>query len=168
VRAVDAGLLAVAVNRWAPEHSRAARWLEDLVNGETPWALPWSVVHEFLERVTHPHAVARPLAPGDAAAIVELLLASPGVQPLAPTRRHAAVLREVLALTPGEPGLPAGLETAALLREHGVHDLLSLDPGMKRYRFLRVTNPLRPEPEPPRPGPRRYRVLRSRRAPASS
>jgi predicted nucleic acid-binding protein len=164
VRAVDAGLLAVAVNRWAPEHARAARWLEELVNGDSPWALPWSVAHEFLELVTHPHTVARPLAPDDAASVLELLLASPGVHPLAPTRRHAAVVREVLALSPREPGLPPGLETAALLREHGVHDLFSLDPGMKRYRFLRVTNPLRSDVAP-ESSTRRYRVLRPRRSP---
>ena len=164
MRAVDAGLLAVAVNRWAPEHTRAARWLEELVNGDSPWALPWSVAHEFLRLASHPHTVARPLAPDDAAGVIELLLASPSVQPLGPTRRHAAVVREVLALAPREPGLPPGLETAALLREHGVHHLLSLDAGMKRYRFLRVTNPLRAGNEPEVPPTRRYRVLRPRRS----
>ena len=160
MRAVDAGLLAVAVNRWAPEHSRAARLIEDLINGDAPWALPWSECHEFLRRVTHPHTVARPLGADDAAGVLELLLASPSVHPLSPTRRHAAVIREVLALTPIGRGLPPGLETAALLREHGVRELWSLEPGMKRYRFLTVENPLRPAPAGRSgAGRRRYRVL---------
>ena len=55
--AVDASLLAYAVNRFAPEHPRAARVMEALVNGDAPWALPWPAVHAFLELVTHPHAV---------------------------------------------------------------------------------------------------------------
>ena len=59
--AVDLSLLAFAVNRFAPEHPRAARVLEDLADGGLPWALPWPSLHEFLELVTHPHAVARPL-----------------------------------------------------------------------------------------------------------
>ncbi len=166
MRAVDTGLLALAVNRWAPEHARAARVLEELANGDRPWALPWSVALEFLARVSHPHAVARPLAADEACAFLELLLSAPTVRTLAPTPRHAAALREVAAMVLGEPGLPHGLETAALLREHGVRELLSFDPGMRRYPFLSVTNPLRRDLPP---GPRRrYRMLRAPagRAPA--
>src|SRR5262245_30758734 len=48
VIAVDAGLLALAVNRYSPEHARAAELLESLANGDAEWALPWSAVHEFL------------------------------------------------------------------------------------------------------------------------
>jgi predicted nucleic acid-binding protein len=160
VRAVDAGLLAVAINRWAPEHSRAARLIEELMNGDAPWALPWSEAHEFLRRVTHPHSVARPLRADEAAGVLDLLLASPTLQPLAPTRRHAAVMREVLELAPGEPGPPEGFETAVLLREHGVRELLSLGSEWKRYRFLSVVHPFRPTSPPASPG-RRYRMLGS-------
>ena len=158
MRAVDTDLLALAINRWAPEHARASRVLEDLVNGDAPWALPWSVAGEFLERVTHPHAVVRPLRAEEACAFLELLLASPVVHPLAPTPRHLAALREVAAMAGGESGLPPRAETAALLREHGVRELLSLDPAMRRYPFLSVIDPLRDERESPR---RRYRMLRT-------
>src|SRR5262249_54026211 len=61
--AIDAGLLVLGVNRWAPEHARAAELLESLANGDREWALPWSAVHEFLAFVTHPYAVARVLGP---------------------------------------------------------------------------------------------------------
>ena len=44
--AVDVSVLAPALNRWSPDHARAAGLLEDLVNGERPWALPWPVVHD--------------------------------------------------------------------------------------------------------------------------
>ena len=66
--AVDVSVLAWAVNRYAPEHRRAAGVLEDLVNSAKPWALPWPVVHEFMRLVTHPHFVARPLRAGMALA----------------------------------------------------------------------------------------------------
>lgn len=162
MRAVDTGLLALAVNRWAPEHARAARILEELANGDEPWALPWSVATEFLARVTHPHAVARPLRAEEACGFLELLLSGPAARPLAPTARHAEVLREVAAMLPGEAGLPEGIETATLLREHGVRELLSFDPALRRYPFLTVINPLRRDIEP---GPRRrYRMLRSPQA----
>ena len=141
--ALDSGLLALAVNRYAPEHARAAALLEGLAGGDAPWALPWSAVHEFLGFVTHPHAVARVLGPRDAWGFVESLAASPSLRFLGPTDRHAAVCAEVLALRgPGESAaLDAAFATAVLLREHGVRELLSTDPGMRQWAFLDVRDP---------------------------
>jgi predicted nucleic acid-binding protein len=163
--ALDTSLLAYGINRFAPEHPRAARVLEDLANGDLPWALPWPVVHEFLGFVTHPHAVARPLKPGDAWAFVERLLVSPSLAMLSPTGHHAAVLGETLASVSPEPGPSSGLETAVILREHGVRELLSADRGMRRFAFLTVHDPIHGEPWPSEARPaRRYRVLRARPA----
>ena len=156
--ALDTSVLAYAVNRFAPEHPRAARVVEDLANGDHPWALPWSVAHEFLNLVTHPHGVARPLRPSDAWGFVGQLLASPMVRPLPPTERHAQVLVEVLGMIPAEAGLHPGLETAALLREHGVRELLTADRGMRRFPFLDPRDPVHGDPASP-PARRRYRVL---------
>jgi predicted nucleic acid-binding protein len=158
--AVDASVLAYAVNRFAPEHARAVRVVEALVNGDAPWALPWPAVHEFLGFVTHPHAVARPLGAGDAWAFIESLLGSASVRAIGPTERHAVVLAEVLAASPA--GL-AGLETAVVLREHGVRELLSADRGMRRFAFLAVRDPVHGEPWTlETPPARRYRTLRAR------
>ena len=161
MRALDTSLLAYAANRFAPEHARAAIVLEELANGERPWALPWSVVHEFLALVTHPHAVARTMRATDAWGFIEELAHSPSLHFLGPTSRHAAVVTEMLALSANEgAGLPAGFDTAVLLREHGVRELLSCDRSMRLYRFLEVRDPVHGElwtpAEPPR---RRYRTL---------
>jgi uncharacterized protein len=163
MHAIDSSVLAYAVNRFAPEHTRAARVVEDLANGAVPWALPWPAVHEFLGFVTHPHAVARPLKPGDAWAFVESLMASESLRMLSPTERHGAVLAEVLAAASADIGMPTGLETAVVLREHGVRDLLSADQAMKRFPFLSVQDPVHGEPWSAEAAPaRRYRVLKSR------
>ena len=121
------------------------------------------MVHEFLRLVTHPHAVARALAPADAWAFVEALLASRSVRLLGPTEAHAATLAEVLASLPPGPGVPSGFETAVLLREHGVRELLSADRGMRRFAFLSVRDPLHGQAwSPAEPPARRYRVLKAR------
>ena len=166
MRAVDASLLAFAINRFAPEHARAARLLEDLVNGERPWAVPWPAAHEFLARVTHPHAVARALRPADALGFLDELAASASLRWLAPTDRHAAAAAEVLELAgAGEPGMPGGFEVAVVLREHGVRELLSCDRAMRRYRFLEVRDPVHGELwSPDEPPARRYRTLARERA----
>ena len=157
---VDTSILAYAVNRHAPEHRRAAGVVEGLVNGDLPWALPWPVVHEFLRFVTHPHVAPRPLEPSDAWGFVGQLIASPSAHTLAPTERHDQALVEVLGMVTSA-GLPAGLETAIVLREHGIRELLSTDRGMKRFPFLTVHDPLRgPAWSPESPPLRRYRTLR--------
>ena len=159
--ALDTGILAYAVNRHAPEHPRAVRVVEDLVNGELPWALPWSVVHEFLRFVTHPHVAPRPLRASDAWGFVGQLVAGPSVRTLGPTERHAQVLVEVMGMAPAGP-LPARLETAILLREHGIRELLSTDRSLRRFPFLAVRDPLRGEPWTPESPPlRRYRALKN-------
>jgi len=165
--AVDAGVLAYAVNRYAPEHARAAEVVETLAEGDLPWALPWPALHAFLAHVTHPHAVARPLRPSDAWAFVASLLASPSVRALGPTERHATVVGAVLdGLAPGsDPNAfdPRGVELAAVLREHGVRDLLRTDRALRRFAFLSVTDPLHGDPwSPGAPPARRYRALRTR------
>ena len=165
--AVDAGLLVLGVNRWAPEHPRAAELLESLADGDAEWALPGSAVHEYLGFVTHPYAVARVLGPDDAWGFIESLAASPVLQFLGPTERHAETCAEVLTLR--EPAVAGGLdpsfETAVILREHGVRELLSTDPGMRRWRFLDVRDPLKGEPWSPGGRPaRRYRTLTRRKA----
>ena len=59
--------------------------------------------------------------------------------------------------------MPPGLETAVLLREHGVRELLSADRGMRRFAFLGVRDPVHGEAWSPAERPaRRYRVLRPR------
>jgi uncharacterized protein len=163
--ALDTSVLAYAVNRHAPEHARAARVVETLANGPLPWALPWPVTHEFLQLVTHRHAVARALSPADAWAFVEALLTSRSVRLLGPTEAHAAALAEVLAALPAGAGVPAGIETAVVLREHGIRELLSADLGMRRFAFLAVRDPVHGPPWTPGEAPtRRYRVLQPRPA----
>src|ERR1041385_3664246 len=166
VIAVDAGLLVLGVNRYAPEHARAAELLETLANGDAEWALPWSAVHEYLAFVTHPYAVARVLGADAAWGFVRSLAESPGLRFLGPTERHAATCAEVLSLRDATVtgGLDPSFETAVILREHGVRELLSTDPGMSRWRFLDVRDPLKGEPWSPGSRPaRRYRTLTRRK-----
>ncbi len=157
--AVDTSLLAYAVNRYGREHGRAAGTLETLVNGNRPWAIPTPVVREFLEAVTHPHRVARPLAPREAAAFIAQLLESPSARALSPGEHYLEAVMELLEGTSAQ-SLPPGLEVAAVLREHGIRELLSADRGMSRFGFLAVVDPIHGEPwtgeEPP---VRRYRRL---------
>jgi hypothetical protein len=163
VIALDAGVMAHALNRYGPGHTRASAVVESLVHGDQYWALPWPAVHRFLRLVTHPHRVARPLAAADAWGFVTLLLGSPGARPIGPGARHSEALTEVLSLLPAGIGPVPGLELAAVLREHGVSEVLSTDRALRAFPFLSVRDPLKGEPWTPGSGPaRRYRRLTPR------
>ena len=165
MRAVDAGVLACAMNRYVPEHARASVVIEELANGAAPWAIPWTVAHEFVRLVTHPHVVVRPLHPADAWAYLERLRECPSLRMLGPTERHGEIMAALLASADAGGEAPPGIETAAILWEHGVRELLSADRAMREYAFLTVRDPLHgPEWSPREMPARRYRVGLSRRA----
>ena len=94
---------------------------------------------------------------------LERLLASPSLSLLGPTERHAATVTELLAGPVGGSSGLAGIDLAAVLREHGVRELLSADRGMRRFGFLAVRDPVHGEPWVAAAGPlRKYRALRRR------
>ena len=158
--AVDTSILAFAVNRYAREHARAAATLDALANGDAPWALPWPVVDEFVRFVTRPHVAPRPLAPSDALGFIDALLGSASVATIGPTDHHAAVMAGLLAEAARHEHVPPGFEIAAVLREHGVRELLSADTGMRRFAFLTVIDPVHGPAWTPASAPaRRYRRL---------
>ena len=169
MRAVDTGVLLSAINRFAPDHARAAAVVEALASSERPWALPVSVLHEFLRLATHPHVTARALSPELALGFMDQLLDSPNCRLLTATAAHRAAIGETLGLLEPMRGLPSGFETAVLLREHDVRELLSADPGMKRFPFLSVRDPLHGAAwSPEDPPARRYRKLSRRASPANA
>lgn len=168
MRAIDTGVLLCAVNRFAPEHARASAAVESVASGDRPWALPVSVLHEFMRLVTHPHAAVRALSAEHAVGFLDQLLASSSVRLLTPTSAHLATLRGVLADVGSGAALPPGLETAVLLREHDVRELLSADSAMKRYRFLSVRDPLHGAPWAPDEAPQRRNRRRRGAVPPAS
>jgi predicted nucleic acid-binding protein len=160
--ALDTSVLLYAVNRHVPEHPRAAQVLQDLVDGDLPWAIPAPVLHEFLHVVSHPHAVARPLRAIDAGALLQQIAGSRSMRVLGPTAQHAGVLMQLVESLDEPRGIPAGLEIAVILKEHGVRELLSVDRHMRRFSFLTVIDPVHGGAwSPTQPPRRRYRRLRA-------
>ena len=51
---VDTNLLVYAHREDSPWHEKALARVTELANSDSPWAIPWSCVHEFLAIVTHP------------------------------------------------------------------------------------------------------------------
>jgi toxin-antitoxin system PIN domain toxin len=144
VLAVDTNVLVYAADRDSPHHEPCRAWLERQRARPDAWYVTWSILYEFLRVTTHPRIMRRPWDAKGAWTFVSGLLASPGLEVLVATPRHAAVAEQVLAELPDVSGnLLHDAHTAILLREHGVKQICTRDTDFARFPFLHVVDPLR-------------------------
>jgi toxin-antitoxin system PIN domain toxin len=143
---VDTNVLVYAADADAPEHERCLALVEGWRHGGGAWYLTWGICDEFLRVVTHVRVLRRPWT---MAASLEFLSASQdseGLGILVPTDRHARVLAEVVADVPGLSGnIVHGVQTAVLMREHGIRRICTRDTDFHRFPFLEPIDPLRDE-----------------------
>ncbi len=143
--AIDTNLLLYAVNRDAPVYEHANQLLDAWRDGAEDWFTTWSVVYEFLRVSTHRRAFKQPLALAAAWSFVDGLLASPRFGILVETERHAEIVGELAAEYPDLSGnIRHDLHTVGLMREHGVTEIRTADNDFRRFKHLRVVNPLVP------------------------
>lgn len=140
MKLVDVGVLLSAVNRDAPHHQAAKKWLDEALNGEEAVGFAWAVLLAFLRLATHPGLFPRPLTLPQAAAVLEVWLARPTAVLLEPTTRHLGVLRGLLGSLGDARHLVAEAHLAALAVEHAA-EVVSFDPNFDRFPGLRWLSP---------------------------
>jgi toxin-antitoxin system PIN domain toxin len=144
VIALDTNILVYARREESPFHGPARDLLLGLAAGAEPWALPWPCVYEFLRVVTHPRVFDPPTRLADALEDLESLIACPSLRLLGEGPGH---LRHLGASLRGG-GVAGNLVhdgyIAALLAEHGVRELLTVDRDFARFPGLRSRNPFAP------------------------
>ncbi len=124
-----------------PEHPKARRWLEDVMNGDEEVGIPAVVVFGFIRIATNPRIFDRPLAVDDAIARVTGWLARPQVHFLTPGPRHLEVAFRLLQQMGSAGNLTTDTQLAALAIENQA-ELHSNDSDFGRFAQLRWLNPL--------------------------
>lgn len=141
---VDTNVLVYAANQDFPEHLPCRRLFERWRTSAQPWYTTWNVLYEFLKVVTHPRILPEPWKGQHALNFVRALLASPSLDLLTPGERHEAILAETLAAVPGVNGsFFHDVNTAVLMREHGIRRIVTRDAGFRRFPFLDVVDPMK-------------------------
>jgi toxin-antitoxin system PIN domain toxin len=141
VKVVDVNLLLYAVNRDSVHHARAKGWLERVLSGDEPIALPWAVLLGFIRIATSERILPHPLTPDQALEVVDSWVAQPVVVLLAPGTEHWQMLRMLLVEAGTAGNLVTDAHLAALAIESGA-ELCSSDSDFARFAKLRWTNPL--------------------------
>ncbi len=140
--ALDTNILVYARRAELPRHKKARALLAKLAQGSTPWALPWPCVYEFLRVVTHARVFDPPTELDAALEDLESLLASPSLVLLGPGPAHVSHMVRALDEGRATGNLVHDAHIAALLVEHGVRELWTLDRDFTRFSGIRVVNPL--------------------------
>ena len=144
---VDTNILVYAADQHAPEHERCRSLLEQWRRQRGAWYITWGICYEFLRVVTHPRVLRNPWSSTAAHDFLGALQASPGLEILTATERHAAVLADVARDVPMIKGnLWHDAETAVLMREHGLRRICTRDSDFHRFPFLEPIDPLVAEP----------------------
>lgn len=138
---VDANLLIYAVNRDAPKHARARKWLELVLSGTGEVGLAWIVALAFLRITTRPGILTRPLSAEQAMDYLDSWLAQPFVSLVGPGENHWPVLRNLLHTSGTSGNLTSDAHLAALAIERGA-EIYSADYDFLRFPGITHVNPL--------------------------
>lgn len=138
---VDANLLLYAHDSESRHHEAALKWWRECLETENLVGLSWDSISAFLRVATHRAAMRRPLAPSQAAEIVDSWLGVSCVCIVTPGLRHWEILRRLLIDAQVTGPLVTDARLAALALEHGLR-VATHDVDFRRFEGLEVLYPL--------------------------
>lgn len=141
MKIVDINLLIYAINKDAPHHSKARKWLEDSLSSDEPFGFAWIVILGFLRIVTNGRIMPKPLLPEVAIDAVDDWLLQPPSVTIVPSLQHWSIFKELIMPLGVAANLTSDAHLAALAIEHGAR-LYSTDNDFSRFQSLRWTNPI--------------------------
>ena len=139
---IDTNLLLYASDESSPHHRAARRFLERRSDDPDLLCLAWPVLLSYQRIATHPRIFSRPLTPQEALENVEALLGLPRVRLLVEEEKFLDVYREVTGGVVVRGNLVPDAHLAAILSQHGVRTLYTVDADFKKFPFLNLRNPL--------------------------
>jgi hypothetical protein len=134
-------MLLYASDTSSPRYPEANRFLEQRASDPDLFYIAWSTLVALLRISTHPRIFAHPLSPGEALGNVESLLGLPRVRALSEGEGFLENYSEVTAHFPVRGNLVPDAHLAALLRQHGVRRLYTIDRDFRKFDSLEVADP---------------------------
>jgi len=137
----DVNLLLYAHITGFPEHPRARRWWEGLMNGRTEIGLAAPTLFGFVRLATSPRVFDRPMGVDAALALADRWLGRPHVRFLLPGPRHLEIAFGLLRDLGTASNLTTDAQLAGLAIEYQA-ELHSNDRDFGRFPQLRWRDPL--------------------------
>ena len=141
MKLLDANLLLYAVNKDAPLHNPARKWLEKTLAGEEPIGFSWIVILAFVRLTTRSGLFRKPLSADQAFGLIESWLAEPNSRIVHPGPRHLEILRSLVRPLGTAGNLTSDAHLGALAIEQNAQ-LCSCDSDFARFAGVVWHNPL--------------------------
>jgi len=141
LRAVDTNILVYAHREEFQRHDAALEFLRGIACSPEPWVLLWPCLYEFVRVVTHPRLFEPPTPLDDAVEAVEGLLSSSSVLLFGEGKRHPSWFSKMLRHSGATGNLAFDAHIAALMKEHGIPEIVTADRDFHRFPGIRVSNP---------------------------
>lgn len=139
--AVDANILLYSSNESSDLQKRATAVLDELAAGNELVYVFWPVAMAYLRIATHQRIYPRPLAPKQAVANLEALLAQPNVRSPGEGEGFWTAYRAVSEEVQPRGRLVTDAHLVTLMRQYGVRTILTRDRGFRRFDGIRVRDP---------------------------
>lgn len=142
--ALDTNIFIYAHHEQFPEHSRVRSFFENLLKKPDSIYWSWQIYYEYLRIVTHSKVLVIPLSLSEAKGGLSSYLADSRFQILIETSDHASFFHEICVSLPSARGnFIHDCHYAALLKEHGIDQIVTTDMDFKKFDFLKIINPLK-------------------------
>ncbi len=132
----DVNVLIYAFRADADLHGIYRPWLDEVVNGEEPFAISLQVLSSVARIVTNPKAFLRPDSPAAAFAFANTLLAAPNCRIVEPGPRHWDIFQGLCRKSNAKANLIQDAWFAAIAIEHGC-EWITEDRDYARFPGLR-------------------------------
>lgn len=141
---VDTNIFIYAVDEDSNYHQKAKEFIDRCINDDQTWFFTWVNIFEFLRVVTHPNIFNNPMKSDDAEKNISFFLSLPQTEILLEERNFFEVYRQLITETGEVSGnLVHDAHIAALMRQHGVKKIYTLDIQFKVFPSLEIINPLK-------------------------
>jgi toxin-antitoxin system PIN domain toxin len=138
---VDVNVLLYASDTSSPRQAAALRFVQQRATDPDLFCVAWPTLMAYVRISTHPRIFAHPLTPAEALRNIESLLGLPRVRVLAEREGFLETYRAVTGRFPVRGNLVPDAHLAALLRQHGVPRLYTIDRDFRKFDFLDVVDP---------------------------
>jgi toxin-antitoxin system PIN domain toxin len=139
--AVDTNILVHAHRLESEGHHKCKEKLKKLAHGIDLWAIPMFCIGEFIRIVTHVKIFEPPSKIEQVLSNIDSLLESPSVELLLPSEKFWFFLKREISETNCRGNLIFDAMIVALLKEHGINEILTLDQDFRRFKGIKVISP---------------------------
>jgi toxin-antitoxin system PIN domain toxin len=138
---VDVNVLLYASDTSSPRQPEAIRFLRQRASDPDLFCVAWSTLMAYVRIATHPRVFAHPLTPAEALLNIESLLGLPRVRVLSEREGFLQTYRTATDRLAVRGNLVPDAHLVALLRQHGVPRLYTVDRDFRKFDFLEVIDP---------------------------